>query len=96
MTSKRKQLYDFIIEHNLQEEVKNKFGKNYTVLKNTDLDNFISNYKNITESNKSNIKEEISNLENSLEVESKLNRLITVLVNKRIILSSEVKFINNN
>lgn len=37
-------LYKFIMEHGLSEEVKEAFGRNYTNVKTEDLENFVSDY----------------------------------------------------
>lgn len=40
----RKELYQIIKDNNLSDEIKNYFGKNYTVVSSISLEEFISNF----------------------------------------------------
>lgn len=80
----RKELYNFIVEHNLQEEVKKTFNKNYTQVGNSDLSMFVEKHKNTTSS---------TFTTQSEDNKSKVDRLIEVLAAKRILLKSELNYI---
>lgn len=102
--NKRKELYAAIVKHNLQEEVKKKYGRNYTQVGSAQLEEIINlhtkNDKKKT-SSKPEVKEPSKKVPTSIPVststsssESKVDRLIKVLAGKRILLKSEVEFIN--
>lgn len=40
----RSEMYEFIREHGLQQDIKDAFGKNYTLVSNGDLEEFLSDY----------------------------------------------------
>lgn len=102
----RKELYNKITELNLQEEVKKACGRNYTQATNSVLESVIAKAEVKKEESKEpkvhkapkapaeSAKCECKNEDKSSE-ESKLDKLIKVLHEKRILLNSEVKFIMN-
>lgn len=81
----RKELYAKVKELNLQEEIKQKYGDNYTRVSNTELEAIIAKYttKPIAEVAKDSCKG------------CKCDKLIEVLKKKHILLNSEVAYINS-
>lgn len=81
----RKELYAKVKELNLQDEIKQKYGDNYTRVNNTELEAIIAKYttKPIAEAAK-----------DSCEG-YKYDKLIEVLKKKHILLNSEVAYINS-
>lgn len=75
----RKQLYNEITSLKLQEEVKNRYGKNYTQCTNEQLNTVI------TEVHKS----------MPTEVASSFQKLVDILAKKKVLLKSEVSAIMN-
>lgn len=93
----RKELYAKVKELNLQEEIKKKYGENYTRVSNAALACIIANYKKV-EKPKSETKVNISTVakESTAATEgSKCDKLIEVLKKKHILLNSEVDYINS-
>ena len=94
----RKELYNEIIKNNLQEEVKKRFGRNYTQVGNENLEIVIKECTTKDTSKKPKnrpiqvvkVKKETETINTSTD---KVDRLIHVLANKRILLKSEVEFI---
>lgn len=76
----RSKLYAKIKEYNLEEEIKNLFGRNFTQVKSSDLEKVIANAMPKTPS---------CNVNNTCATK----RLIEVLQKKRILLNSEVDYI---
>lgn len=91
----RKELYDYIIEHQLRDEVYQLFGRNFTNVSNSQLYDFITAYisemvdacKDINKNKGFEI-----NTQNNLKV-SKVDKLVEVLLKKRILLQSEYEYI---
>lgn len=81
----RKELYAKVKELNLQDEIKQKYGDNYTRVNNTELEAIIAKYttKPIAEAAKDSCKG------------CKCDKLIEVLKKKHILLNSEVAYINS-
>lgn len=78
----RKQLYNEITSLGLQEEVKSRYGKNYTLCSNENLQKLVDEvYKSLNETHSG-----ISNL---------FNKLVEILAKKKILLKSEVSVIMN-
>ena len=93
----RKELYAKVKELNLQEEIKKKYGENYTRVSNAELAFIIASYKKV-EKPKSETKVSISTVakESTAATEScKCDKLIEVLKKKHILLNSEVDYINS-
>ena len=93
----RKELYAKVKELNLQEEIKKKYGENYTRVSNAALAFIIANYKKV-EKPKSETKVSISKVakESTVATKScKCDKLIEVLKKKHILLNSEVDYINS-
>lgn len=85
--NKRKELYDAIVKHNLQDVVKSKYGRNYTQVGSAQLEEIINAHNSKIVEDKPAAKKNNSN-------STKLDKLIKVLTDKRIILKSELEFIN--
>ena len=81
----RKELYAKVKELNLQDEIKQKYGDNYTRVNNTELEAIIAKYttKPIAKEAKDSCKS------------CKCDKLIEVLKKKHILLNSEVAYINS-
>ena len=93
----RKELYAKVKELNLQEEIKKKFGENYTRVSNAELAFIIASYKKV-EKPKNETKVSISTVakEPTIATKScKWDKLIEVLKKKHILLDSEVDYINS-
>lgn len=91
----RKELYDYIIEHQLRDKVYQLFGRNYTNISNSQLYDFITAYISemvdaCKDINKNKCFE--TNTKNTLKV-SKVDKLVEVLLKKRILLQSEYEYI---
>ena len=82
----RKELYNEIVKHNLQETIKKAMGKNYTNCSSVELEKFVLNTKLKPTTKKVSKKETIS----------KLDKLVAILAKKHILLSSEVVDIMNS
>lgn len=82
----RKELYAKVKELNLQEEIKKKYGDNYTRVGNTELEAIIAKH-----TAKTLITEEVKGGCGK----SKGDRLIEVLKKKHILLDSEIAYINS-
>nr|DAG89179.1 MAG TPA: hypothetical protein [Crassvirales sp.] len=82
----RKEIYAKVKELNLQEEIKKKYGDNYTRVSNTELEAIIANHI---------AKTSTPGRVNSCGRDYKLDRLIEVLKKKHILLYSEVAYINS-
>lgn len=87
----RKELYAKVKELNLQEEIKNKYGDNYTRVGNTELEAFIA--KHTTKPSSSN-KQTAKKVTDSCS-KCKCDKLVEVLKKKHILLDSEVAYINS-
>lgn len=85
--NKRKELYDAIVKYNLQDVVKSKYGRNYTQVGSAQLEEIINAHTSKVEKAKPVTKKCNGNT-------TKLDKLIKVLSDKRIILKSELEFIN--
>ena len=102
----RKELYQKITELNLQEEVKKACGRNYTQASNSVLEAVIAKAGVKKEESKASKKPEVTkapakspkcecqNKKQSSD-ETKLDKLIKLLVKRRILLNSEVELIMN-
>lgn len=78
----RKQLYNEITSLGLQEEVKSRYGKNYTLCSNENLQKLVDEvHKSLNETH--------SGISNSF------NKLVEILAKKKILLKSEVSAIMN-
>lgn len=77
----RKELYAKVKELNLQEEIKKKYGDNYTRVGNTELEAIIANTTR--------------EVKGSCDKGCKCDKLIEVLKKKHILLDSEVAYINS-
>ena len=79
----RKQLYNEITSLGLQEEVKSRYGKNYTQCSNENLQKLVDEvHKGLNETHARN-------------QQHHFNRLIEILAKKKILLKSEVSAIMN-
>ena len=83
----RKELYAKVKELNLQEEIKKKYGDNYTRVGNTELEAIIAKH-----TAKATI---TGGVKSGCGKECKCDKLIEVLKKKHILLSSEVAYINS-
>ena len=83
----RKELYAKVKELNLQEEIKKKYGDNYTRVGNTELEAIIAKHTTKTQV--------IGVARGGCNKKCKCNKLIEVLKKKHILLDSEVAYINS-
>ena len=83
----RKELYAKVKELNLQEEIKKKYGDNYTRVGNTKLEAIIAEHKTKAPTTEG--------VKNRCDKGCKGDKLIEVLKKKHILLDSEVAYINS-
>lgn len=83
----RKELYAKVKELNLQEEIKKKYGDNYTRVSNTELEAIIA--KHTAEAPTTVV------VKGDCGKSCKCDKLIEVLKKKHILLDSEVAYINS-
>ena len=83
----RKELYAKVKELNLQEEIKKKYGDNYTRVGNTELEAIIAKHTAKTQA--------IGVARGGCGKKCKCDKLIEVLKKKHILLDSEVAYINS-
>lgn len=83
----RKEIYAKVKELNLQEEIKKKYGDNYTRVSNTELEAIIANHIAKTSTSR--------RVKGSCGKGCKCNKLIEVLKKKHILLDSEIAYINS-
>ena len=83
----RKEIYAKVKELNLQEEIKKKYGDNYTRVGNTELEAIIAKYTAEAPT--------IGGIKGSCDKGCKCDKLIEVLKKKHILLDSEVAYINS-
>ena len=83
----RKELYAKVKELNLQEEIKEKYGNNYTRVGNTELESIIE--KNTAKTSTTGV------IKSSCGKGCKYDKLIEVLKKKHILLDSEITYINS-
>lgn len=83
----RKELYAKVKELNLQEEIKKKYGDNYTRVSNTKLEAIIVKHTAKTPTTRG--------IKGSCGKSCKCDKLIEVLKKKHILLDSEVAYINS-
>ncbi len=83
----RKELYAKVKELNLQEEIKEKYGNNYTRVGNTELEAIIA--KNTAKTSTT------GGIRSSCGKGCKCDKLIEVLKKKHILLDSEITYINS-
>lgn len=90
----RQNLYDLIKKYNLQDSIKNKYGRPYTNLPTNTLEFIINEYESKEKAHliKTENKKEERNEEKCKE---KFDKLISLLVKKHILLNSEVQEIYN-
>lgn len=90
----RKEMYAYIIEHQLGDLVYRRFGRNFTNVSNCQLHDFVTAHINMMVDacnlNKNKCFED--NTKNTLKV-SKVDKLVEVLLKKRILLQSEYEYI---
>ena len=82
----RKELYAKVKELNLQEEIKKKYGDNYTRVGNTELEAIIAKHT---------AKTPTTGVKGGCDKSCKCDKLIEVLKKKHILLDSEVAYINS-
>ena len=82
----RKELYAKVKELNLQEEIKKKYGDNYTRVGNTELEAIIAKHTAKTPTT--------GIIKGSCDKGCKCDKLIEVLKKKHILLDSEITYIN--
>lgn len=85
----RKELYAKVKELNLQEEIKKKYGDNYTRVGNTELEAIIAKYTTKPSNSSAGV------AKNSCSKNCKCDKLVEVLKKKHILLNSEVAYINS-
>ena len=83
----RKELYAKVKELNLQEEIKKKYGDNYTRVDNTELEAIITKYTAKSSTT--------GGVKGGCGKGCKCDKLIEVLKKKHILLGSEVAYINS-
>ena len=83
----RKELYAKVKELNLQEEIKKKYGDNYTRVGNTELEAIIAKYTAKSSTT--------GGVKGGCGKGCKCDKLIEVLNKKHILLGSEVAYINS-
>ena len=81
----RKELYAKVKELNLQEEIKKKYGDNYTRVGNTELEAIIAKHT---------AKTPATGVKGGCGKGGKCDKLIEVLKKKHILLDSEITYIN--
>jgi RAB protein geranylgeranyltransferase component A len=87
----RKEVYEVIKEMNLQELVKNIYGKNYT---NVPTDALLQVITNATKMQAQSVIDEEWEIEmEPCNLDAKINMLVDILFKKRLLLTSEVKAI---
>lgn len=91
----RKELYAKVKELNLQEEIKNKYGDNYTRVGNTELEAFIAKHTTKPSKSSSPNKSEATKKATDSCSKCKCDKLTEVLKKKHILLDSEVAYINS-
>ena len=82
----RKELYAKVKELNLQEEIKKKYGDNYTRVGNTELEAIIAKHT---------AKTPATGVKGGYGKGGKCDKLIEVLKKKHILLDSEIAYINS-
>ena len=82
----RKEIYAKIKELNLQEEIKKKYGDNYTRVDNTELEAIIAEHTAKATTT--------GGVKSSCDKGCKCDKLIEVLKKKHILLDSEITYIN--
>ena len=82
----RKEIYAKVKELNLQEEIKKKYGDNYTRVGNTELEAIIAKHTAKATTT--------GGVKSSCSKSSKCDKLIEVLKKKHILLDSEITYIN--
>lgn len=82
----RKELYEKVKELNLQEEIKKKYGDNYTRVGNTKLEAIIAKHT---------AKTPTTGVKGGCGKSCKCDKLIVVLKKKHLLLDSEVAYINS-
>ena len=83
----RKELYAKVKELNLQEEIKKKYGDNYTRVGNTKLEAIIAKHTAKTPTT--------GGVKVGCNKKCKCDKLIVILKKKHILLDSEVAYINS-
>ena len=83
----RKELYAKVKEFNLQEEIKKKYGDNYTRVGNTELEAIIAKHTAKATTTRE--------AKGGCDKGCKCDKLIEVLKRKHILLGSEVAYINS-
>ena len=83
----RKELYAKVKELNLQEEIKKKYGDNYTRVGNTELEAIIAKHTAKTPTT--------GGVKGGCNKKCKCDKLIVILKKKHILLDSEVAYINS-
>lgn len=83
----RKELYAKVKELNLQEEIKKKYGDNYTRVGNTELEAIIAKHTAKAPTT--------GGVKSGCSKSCKCDKLIEVLKKKHILLGSEVAYINS-
>ena len=83
----RKELYAKVKELNLQEEIKKKYGDNYTRVSNTELEAIIKEHTTKAPT--------VKEVKGGCGKGCKCDKLIEVLKKKHILLDSEVAYINS-
>lgn len=78
-TISRQNLFGLIKKYNLQNEVKNQYGKPYTNVSNYELENIINEYER----------------KHTVNTTDKVDKLISLLAKKHILLNSEIQEIYN-
>ena len=101
-TISRQNLFGLIKKYNLQNEVKNQYGKPYTNVPNYELENIINEYerKHTVNTQKKEVSYAVmdvitSNNENKDNTTDKVDKLISLLSKKHILLNSEIQEIYN-
>lgn len=101
-TISRQNLFGLIKKYNLQNEVKNQYGKPYINVASYELENIINEYEHKhtvntqkKESNCAVMAVITSNNENKVDVADKVDKLISLLAKKHILLNSEIQEIYN-
>ena len=82
----RKEIYAKVKELNLQEEIKKKYGDNYTRVDNTELEAIIAEHTAKATTT--------GGVKSSCDKGCKCDKLIEVLKKKHILLDSEITYIN--
>lgn len=89
----RKEMYDYIIQNNLKNLIKERFGKNYTNVKTDDLKAFVQAHKDCT-CKKKDCQSKDETTEKHRKFPSYFTKLLYILQKKKLLSSKEINLFN--